>query len=127
MKPAYLSVLHADTADELVQGLRHRFRGAVLLNAGFGTVTRREDVIILFEEDPADAAVVGRPVIANPDLARRWQEDHPLNEVDQSTVYTDGAAWYTDYPELAPVSLIARTTAPPTHRGGAVVVSGGRC
>ena len=41
--------------------------------------------------------VVGRPVIANPDLARRWQEDHPLNEIDQATVYTD-------YPMLEPAS-----------------------
>ena len=59
---------------------------------------------MLLEKDLADAADAGRPVIANPDLARRWQEDHPLNEVDQATVYTDGAAGYTDYPELAPVS-----------------------
>ena len=42
--------------------------------------------------------------MANPDLTRRWQEDLPLNELDQATVYTDGAAGYTDYPELAPVS-----------------------
>ncbi|MCC9197568.1 alkene reductase, partial [Arthrobacter sp. zg-Y820] len=104
LKPAYLSILHADPADELVQGLRRRFGGPVLMNTGFGTVTSREDAIMVLEEDLADAAVVGRPVIANPDLARRWQEDHPLNEIDQSTVYTDGAAGYTDYPELAPVS-----------------------
>ncbi|MFJ7750910.1 alkene reductase [Arthrobacter sp. NPDC097144] len=104
LKPAYLSILHKDPADELVQGLRRRFNGPVLLNTGFGTVTSREDAIMLLEEDLADAVVVGRPVIANPDLARRWQEDLPLNEIDQATVYTDGAAGYTDYPVLAPVS-----------------------
>ena len=43
-------------------------------------------------------------MIANPDLARRWQEDHPLNEIDQATVSTDGATGYTDYPVLEPVS-----------------------
>ncbi|WP_349643500.1 hypothetical protein [Arthrobacter sp. zg-Y1219] len=104
LKPAYLSILHADPADDMVQSLRRRFAGPVLMNTGFGTVTTRDDAIMLLEEDLADAAVVGRPVIANPDLARRWQGNHPLNEIDQSTVYTDGAAGCTDYPELAPVS-----------------------
>ncbi|WP_342024893.1 alkene reductase [Arthrobacter citreus] len=104
LKPAYLSILHKDPADEMVQALRHRFGGPVLLNTGFGTVTTRGDAIMLLKENLADAAVVGRPVIANPDLARRWQEDHPLNEIDQATVYTDGAAGYTDYPVLEPVS-----------------------
>ena len=42
--------------------------------------------------------------MAIPELAGRCQEDHPLNEVDQATVYTDGAAGYTDYPVLEPVS-----------------------
>jgi hypothetical protein len=32
---------------------------------------------MLLEEDLADAAVVGRPVIAIPDLARRWQGTRP--------------------------------------------------
>ena len=104
LKPAYLSILHKDPADEMVQDLRRRFGGPVLLNTGFGTVTSRDDAIMLLEEDLAEAVVVGRPVIANPDLARRWQEDHPLNEVDQATVYTDGAAGYTDYPVLEPAA-----------------------
>ena len=104
LKPAYLSILHKDPADDLVQELRRRFGGPVLLNTGFGTMTSREDAIALLDEDLADAVVVGRPAIANPDLARRWQEDLPLNAPDYATFYTDGAAGYTDYPELAPVS-----------------------
>ncbi|MFJ7750955.1 hypothetical protein ACIQXM_13475 [Arthrobacter sp. NPDC097144] len=71
--PPYLSILHKDPADELIQGLRRRFDGPVLLNTGFGTVTSREDAIMLLEEDLAEAVVVGCPVIANPDLAR-WQD-----------------------------------------------------
>jgi len=58
----------------------------------------------LLDEDLADAVVVGRPALANPDLARRWQEGADLNAPDYATFYTDGAAGYTDYPELAPVS-----------------------
>jgi 2,4-dienoyl-CoA reductase-like NADH-dependent reductase (Old Yellow Enzyme family) len=44
---------------------------------------------------------VGRPAIANPDLARRWNESLPLNEADPSTFYADGAEGYTDYPAYA--------------------------
>jgi hypothetical protein len=56
LKPAYLSILHKDPADEMVQALRHRFGGPVLLNTGFGTVTTRDDAIMLLEENLADAA-----------------------------------------------------------------------
>ncbi|WP_066303117.1 alkene reductase [Arthrobacter luteolus] len=104
LKPLYLSILHKDPADDLVQELRRRFAGPVLLNTGFGVMTTRDDAIALLQEDLADAVVVGRPAIANPDLARRWQEDLELNAPDPLTFYTDGAAGYTDYPELAPVS-----------------------
>ena len=58
----------------------------------------------MLADNLADAVVVGRPALANPDLARRWQEDLPLNAPDPATFYTNGAAGYTDYPELAPVS-----------------------
>jgi N-ethylmaleimide reductase len=46
----------------------------------------------------ADAIVVGRAVIANPDLVRRWSEGLPENVVDFSTLYADGPVGYTDYP-----------------------------
>jgi N-ethylmaleimide reductase len=46
----------------------------------------------------ADAAVVGRAVIANPDLVRRWRDGLEENEVDFSTLYADGVTGYTDYP-----------------------------
>ena len=95
---AYLSVLHRAPGGELVQGLRARFGGPTLLNSGFGAVTTRDEALTLIEEGHADAIVVGRPAIANPDLARRWQEDLPLNTPDPLTFYTDGAEGYTDYP-----------------------------
>ncbi len=97
---AYMSVLHADPAGALVQDLRARFGGPLMANTGFSTLTTRDDAANLVEQGAADVVAVGRAVIANPDLVIRWQGDHPLNDADPSTFYTDGAAGYTDYPAL---------------------------
>ena len=97
---AYLSVLHKDPAGELVQNLRTAFGGSVLVNSGFGEITTRDEALSLLDDGIGEAIVVGRPAIANPDLAYRWREDLPLNEPDPSTFYTDGAKGYTDYPAL---------------------------
>ncbi|HEX7203302.1 MAG TPA: alkene reductase, partial [Arthrobacter sp.] len=83
---------------ELVQDLRARFGGTFLVNTGFGVITTREEAVNLVAEGHADAVVVGRPAIANPDLARRWKESLPLNQPDPSTFYAEGAEGYTDYP-----------------------------
>lgn len=95
---AYLSVLHRDPASALVQELRSKFKGTFLVNSGFGVITTREEALSLLADDLADAVVVGRPAIANPDLVRRWQEDLPLNEPDAATFYGPDAIGYTDYP-----------------------------
>lgn len=95
---AYLSILHADIDGDLVAALRSRFGGFTLLNSGFGSVTTREEAAHIVEDGLADAAVVGRQLIANPDLVRRWQEGLELNTPDFSTFYTPGAHGYTDYP-----------------------------
>jgi len=98
LKLAYLSVLHKDADSELVKDLRSRFDGPFLLNTGFGVITTRDEAVSLVADGHADAVVVGRPAIANPDLARRWREGLPVNEPDQSTFYAEGAEGYTDYP-----------------------------
>ncbi|HJV98837.1 MAG TPA: alkene reductase [Arthrobacter sp.] len=95
---AYLSILHHEPTGELVQDLRARFDGTFLVNTGFGVVTTRDEAAALVADGHADAVVVGRPAIANPDLARRWKESLPLNEPDASTFYGEGAKGYTDYP-----------------------------
>lgn len=97
---SYLSVLHKDPAGELVQNLRKAFGGPVLVNSGFGEITSRDEALSLLADGIGDAVVVGRPAIANPDLAHRWREDLPLNTPDSSTFYSDGAKGYTDYPAL---------------------------
>ena len=45
-----------------------------------------------------DAVAVGRLVISNPDLVRRWQEELSLTAPDETTFYTGGDHGYTDYP-----------------------------
>ncbi|MDJ0378531.1 alkene reductase [Cryobacterium sp. PH31-L1] len=98
---AYLSVLHADPRGEFVQNLRIRFGGVFLINSGFGAITARDEAIALVSDGVADAVVVGRAAIANPDLLRRWRDDLPVNEPNPLTYYADGAEGYTDYPALA--------------------------
>jgi 2,4-dienoyl-CoA reductase-like NADH-dependent reductase (Old Yellow Enzyme family) len=67
-----------------------------LAAGGFG----RENVEEKVRTGDADAVVMGRWFIANPDLVRRLREGLPLNAYDRSTFYgadppTKG---YTDYP-----------------------------
>lgn len=95
---AALSILHADPAGELVQDLRSKFNGPVLLNTGFQSITTLDEAVAVASNGWGEAVVVGRPAIANPDLVRRWKEELPLNVPDASTFYTEGAVGYTDYP-----------------------------
>jgi 2,4-dienoyl-CoA reductase-like NADH-dependent reductase (Old Yellow Enzyme family) len=98
---AYLSVLHTEPGGELVQELRQRFGGKLLVNSGFlGGQTTREDAIQHIEADHAHAVVVGRAIIANPDLVARWQGGHPENEPRPELFYVPGPEGYTDYPSL---------------------------
>jgi len=98
---AYLSVLHAEPAGELVQELRRRFDGPLIANSGFGSVTTRAEAVALIESAHAEAVAVGRAVIANPDLVERWSGQHPENQPNAATFYAVGAEGYTDYPTLA--------------------------
>ena len=99
---AYLSVLASplEPLKDLVADLRRRFGGPVLLNDGFGDVTTLDSVEELLATGLADAVVVGRPFLANPDLDARWEQGAELNEPDQPTFYGGGAEGYTDYPTL---------------------------
>jgi N-ethylmaleimide reductase len=95
---AFVSILHPDPSGALVQGLRARFGGAFFVNTGFATATTRDDAVSLMAGDLADAVVVGRAAIANPDLVRRWQHDLGQNALVAETIYAEGATGYTDYP-----------------------------
>lgn len=97
---AYLSVLHADPASDLIQDLRRAFGGTFIVNSGFSSVTTRDEAVSVVEDDIADLVAVGRPAIANPDLVTRWEQNASENEVDQASVYGGGERGYTDYPFL---------------------------
>jgi N-ethylmaleimide reductase len=47
-----------------------------------------------------DLIAVGKQLLANPDLPKRWQTGARLNAWDMSTFYTPGSKGYTDYPAL---------------------------
>ena len=49
----------------------------LIANSGFGVQTTRQEAVSLVEQEVAEAVGVGRAVIANPDLVRRWQENLP--------------------------------------------------
>lgn len=52
----------------------------------------------------ADAVAFGVLYIANPDLARRFALNAPLNQPNPETFYAKGAVGYTDYPFLESAS-----------------------
>jgi N-ethylmaleimide reductase len=82
--------------DELLRKLRDLYQGTVIL-AGGQTAASGEQAIA---SGLADLIAYGRPYIANPDLAARFQADAPLNELDGNTLYGGDAQGYTDYPAL---------------------------
>ena len=96
---AYLSIL-ADPESKIVADLRERFGGPVILNSGFSAVTTLEDVEQVLDAGLGDLVAVGRPFLANPDLAARWRQGADLNEPNPATFYGGGAEGYTDYPAL---------------------------
>jgi N-ethylmaleimide reductase len=103
---AYLSLLASplEPLEALVRDLRERFDGVVLLNDGFGDLTTLDSVEQLLATGLADAVVVGRQFLANPDLAERWRAGAELNAPNPDTFYGGGAEGYTDYPTLEQAS-----------------------
>ncbi|MEO8010624.1 MAG: alkene reductase [Dokdonella sp.] len=100
-KIAFLEIRHDqhDRPQEIaLAGIaRDNFAGALMLNGSFDQATGEAAVA----EGRADAIVYGRLIIANPDLVERFAQRAPLNPLDAKTLYTPGAAGYTDYPKLA--------------------------
>ena len=99
---AFVDVLHADPAGELVQKFRHAAGAPLIVNSGFGTQTTRAEAVALVTDGVAEAVAIGRAAIANPDLVARWSAGAEENAPDPSTFYTPGPRGYTDYPALSP-------------------------
>ena len=98
---AYLSVLYAEPAGELVQELQQHFGGKLVVNGGFmAPAISAEQAAKLLEAPFVEAVAVGRAVIANPDLVARWKGGHPENEARPELFYAHTAEGYTDYAAL---------------------------
>ncbi|BAL89578.1 putative NADH--flavin oxidoreductase/NADH oxidase [Actinoplanes missouriensis 431] len=97
---AFVDILHADPAGELVQKFRHAAGAPAIVNSGFGVQTTREEATRLVDEGIGDAVAIGRPAIANPDLALRWETEAGENAPDPSTFYAPDGRGYIDYPTL---------------------------
>jgi N-ethylmaleimide reductase len=98
MKLAYLHLILLKTPQ--VDGLevaKAYYPGAMILN---DSITLEQSHTLI---DSGEAAAVsfGRHFLANPDLVRRFREALPLARFDRKTLYTPGAAGYTDYPAWA--------------------------
>jgi N-ethylmaleimide reductase len=95
---AWLHVMRSPLADfDAFAFARARFGGPLVLNDGFDGASAAAAVAA----DPAVAVSFGRHFIGNPDLVRRLRDGSPLAGFDQKTLYTAGAAGYTDYPALS--------------------------
>lgn len=103
LRPLGLAYLHllARPEDALTSELRTAFGAPLLLNTGFAKHTEREEAISFVADGLADAPVVGRAFIANPDLYERWSQNAPQNETISKLFYASGPEGYTDYPTLA--------------------------
>ncbi|MBT2503636.1 alkene reductase [Curtobacterium sp. ISL-83] len=98
---AFVDVLNADVAGDLVQHIRRTAGAPFVVNSGFASMTTRDEAIALLDAGHADAVAVGRPVIANPDLAERWEQDAELNEPRPELFYGNTGEGYVDYPTLS--------------------------
>jgi len=76
--------------------LRDAFPGRLILNGGY-TFDSGQAALA---ENWADAIAFGIPLLANPDLPRRFREGAAMNPPDFATLYTSGERGYTDYPAL---------------------------
>jgi 2,4-dienoyl-CoA reductase-like NADH-dependent reductase (Old Yellow Enzyme family) len=76
---------------------REHFAGRLILNDGFDGAGASAAIAA----GQGDAVSFARHYIANPDLVRRLEAGLPLAGFDRRTLYTAGAAGYTDYPAAA--------------------------
>lgn len=95
---AYLHVIRSPLAGfDAFAFTRARFDGPLVLNDGFDLGS----AVAAVAADPAVAVSFGRHFIGNPDLVRRMREGLPLAGFDHKTLYSAGAAGYTDYPAVS--------------------------
>ncbi len=89
-----------EVTETLTPAIRQAFDNVLIVNGGYDKQSANE----LIGSGGADMVAFGRPYIANPDLAQRYELDAPLNEPNPATFYGGGAEGYTDYPALEAVA-----------------------
>jgi N-ethylmaleimide reductase len=99
-KIAFLELRHDDhrapAEQDMARIARQYFQGVLFVNGAYDLASAQATLAA----GAADAVVFGKPFIANPDLVTRWAAKQPLNAFDPKTLYTPGAAGYTDYAKL---------------------------
>ncbi len=79
---------------------RKVFRGPLIGNSGYTKETAESRIAA----GEADLIAFGRPIITNPDLVEKFENNWPLTPWDDmSNFYTFGAHGYTDYPTYCEV------------------------
>jgi N-ethylmaleimide reductase len=82
--------------DSIKATLRSMSDCALILSGGYDFKRAESDLAA----GKCDLVAVARPILANPDLIRRWETGAALNAPDSNTFYTPGPKGYTDYPTL---------------------------
>ena len=94
---AYLHIaVNVPIAEKTFQAIRDNFSGTIILANGLTPEKGEEALHAGF----ADLVAFGRSFLSNPDFAERIKTNAVLNPVDYNTLYTPGAAGYTDYPVI---------------------------
>jgi N-ethylmaleimide reductase len=95
---AYLHLSHmgdpVPVKFDLWTQIRDKYSGTLMLCGDFTKETAEQAL----KEGRADLIAFGRDYIANPDLVKRFENNWPLAERDNTLWYGDGAKGYTDYP-----------------------------
>lgn len=95
---AFVHIMRApDPAIDAFALAREHFNGSVILNDSFDPTSAAGAI----HEGQGDAVSFARHFIANPDLVSRIRKGLALTKFDRKTIYTPGAAGYTDYPAAA--------------------------
>ena len=95
----YLHVVDpvADGSKRVSPLLRRKFDRSLIVNGGFDLDSANAAI----RDGTADLVAFGTPILANPDLPKRYRIKAPLNAPDQATFYAGEDKGFTDYPALA--------------------------
>jgi N-ethylmaleimide reductase len=92
----YVHLAGGSVAGGLLKDTRAIFPGTIIINGDYDAERSEADLA----QGLVDLVAFGRHFISNPDLPERLRMGAPIAELDADTLYTPGAAGYTDYPRL---------------------------